>query len=332
MRHIPAPERGEPATLDSGGRRSAISGRRRPHSYLSPPLLAAMDSSGSSPRVTRAARVYGRRRQPEVSDTVTSADSPVAAASPALSTNSSPAFSTSQYDPPPSSSELGVGDTSYMDDDDESHGSVAGSGPDDDMGDSVAPLAYDRRSIKDLLASIDQQFDEEDMDVVPQAKDGNSDKADGGPLSKGDASHSSEDLFGGTLPQLSSSSQPAADNGLSSSPAPRRVLKRRVRTHDSDSDSPAKRASHTSPQTSPGALHPINTPHSHSSHTPPTSQDMTSVRHQRKGKERSQSVDEDDSDAQPDSTERRRRKSTSTRRTRDKRLKVSLSLPHSLQF
>lgn len=284
-----------------------------------------METPSSSPKVRRAARVYGRRKQPEVSGAETSADLSFTTASPAVSNDSSPSYAASQYDLPPSSDDLGVGDTSYMDEDDGSHDEVAVSvrdDNDDDIADEVAPTRYVRRSVREELALIDQQFDEEDMDIEPQRGSGAQDKADDGLLSNEGASHTSADPLDGPLPVLSGSSQPAEARSPSPSPIPRRTTKRRLQLNDSDSDSPIGSASRTSPQTSPSALHPISTPNTRSSHTPPTSQDMSASRRQRKGKERSQAAG--DSDAQPTTTGvQARRKSTSTRKTREKRIKVS---------
>lgn len=109
-------------------------------------------------------------------------------------------------------------------------------------------------------------------------------------MESGVATHSRETLdvdenpFSSSLPVLTSSSARSSPSRSTPSPANIRPrVKKRVVAQDSDSESQAP------PPKSPASGHHITTPQSHSSSTPPTSQDMD-VTDKRKGKQKAVDV------------------------------------------
>ncbi|KAI0347403.1 hypothetical protein BDW22DRAFT_524268 [Trametopsis cervina] len=283
-----------------------------------------MDSPSPSPKVTRAVRTYGKRkpREPSVVETPF-ADASFTAPSPSLS-NISPTHSISLYDLPPSSDDLGVGDTSYNDDDDNSRDEAAhaDADEDDDMDEDIGHARYVRRDLKDDLARIDEQFDMEDVaDEATTAL-----KHEDGLLSKRDASKPVSKSRVHIVPVVHTSpSRFIADRSPSDSSSTRRITRRVRQASGSDQESSSRPIAQTSPQTSPSALHPINTPDSHSSPTPPTSQEMRPVgsKDKGKGRERHKSMEDEDSDTLPTaSTSRPQGRTRATRATKEKRMKA----------
>lgn len=321
--------------------------------------------------IRRAPRTYGRRRDPVASD--------VDAAFPAessASSNSSPTFSESSRDVPPSSD---FDDSfTHADDDD-----AADDAPDDDEGPMLSK--YHFGGVKEKMKEIDMQFD--DMDDAPPRRlsepeseegpaerrsrpthgisAGDDDPADddgasvpkwyrrrsvkddvaqidmhfdsaassGTRLHKGESLPLSaqipDDPFGGPLPERTESSQPVQTSttppAASASPSPRirRVARRRPVAHASDSD--ADNAQRSSPETSPGALHPINTPTHNSSPTPPTTQEMAKGKGKGKEKARSETPAEDaDGELPTLATSKAHSKSKGKRKEKEKRVKVLL--------
>ncbi|GJE84413.1 MRC1 domain-containing protein [Phanerochaete sordida] len=284
--------------------------------------------------IRRAPRTYGRRREPDASDV----DAAFTAGSSASSNQSSPAFSESGRDVPPSSdfdTSLPLGDDDDVDDapDDDRH--MLGPGLDfdwrrklkkidarfNDMEDAPPPRRLEsdseegstdgrsrpihdisadvddaeggesvllprnlfKRSIKDDLAQIDRQFD--------RAEVADPHKGESVPLFAG----ALDDPFGEPLPILREDPQPAdttePEEGPSS-PDLKRVARRRAVAHASDSDGEDSQAA--SPP--PGVLHPISTPKTGSSPTPPTTEEMAK---KGKGKQRQESPDNVDTDELP---------------------------------
>lgn len=273
-----------------------------------------MSSPGSSPKVARAPRTYGRRKQTAPSATETSfTDVPLADVS-CSSTNISPTNSVLAEELPPSSDDPGFGDTSYHDDDD-SPDEAAQPDLDDEMDDAPISSRYTRRSLKDDLAIIDQQFDNEDMDVEAITKP----EASNGLLFKG--AHAS----GPSVSEPSTSCHAKAPS-VSPPPTTRRLVKQTRYVNDSDSEVPVGRVAQASPRTSPGALHPINTPNTNSSPTPPTSQEM-STRLKAKGKQRSYSSTDEDFEMIPAASSKdSRMKARGTRKTKERRVKVCMCI------
>jgi mediator of replication checkpoint protein 1 len=174
---------------------------------------------------------------------------------------------------------------------------------------------YRPRSVKDDLARIELEFDESEVT--------GSHKGRIHPLSAEDP----DDPFGHPLPILTTSSQPTQtkDSSLASSRSPspqiRRLAKRRA-VHVLDSEADGEIAPH-SPQTSPSALHPINTPKTTSSPTPPTTDEMN--KGGGKGKARNETTAQEESDELPkvDSTKAHSRSKGKTKE-KSKRVKVHI--------
>lgn len=313
--------------------------------------------------IKRAPRTYGRRREPDASDV----DAALTAGSSASSNQSSPAFSESGRDVPPSSDvetsfnladdddvddapgddrhmlipqhnfdrkrKMIEIDSKYNDDDMEDvppphglgsdsegrsaesdsrpiHGVDAGIVDTADDEDAPLPKALFRRSVKDDLAKIDMAFD--------KAAGAESHKDGALPLS----ADIPDDPFGSPLPILRADSQPA-DTHTSfpiSFPSTRlsRVARRKAAVHASEDGEDSRRSS---PQTSPSALHPISTPSTASSQTPPTTQEMVKTKH--KGKQRSESPAEVDADELPAlGSSKTHGKGKGRRKGKEKRVKV----------
>lgn len=312
----------------------------------------------------RAPRTYGRRRDLDVSD----ADASFPAESSASSYQSSPAFSESGRDVPPSSDV----ETSFVhaDDDGEdaldddlpakfsfgwkqklqridmeydddmegappravatdrkegsaggrprpTHGISAGDDVSTDDEDAPAPKNHFRSSVKDDLARIDKEFDAA-SDMGPHK----------GPVLPLSSAGDPDDPFGGPLSQLTDDSQPTqAKEPLTTllrSPSlqPRRVKKRRPVVNASDSE--LEDGQHSSPQSSPGALHPINTPRHSSSPTPPTTQEMANRKGKGKEKARSETPADEESEELPTlEASKAHGKTRGKRKEREKRVKVS---------
>jgi mediator of replication checkpoint protein 1 len=267
-----------------------------------------MSTPGSSPRVTRAPRTYGRRKQtaPYAEENSFADVSRARVDLSPSSANASPTTSVLAEDVPPSSDDLGFGDTSYHDEDD-SHDETARLDVDDDMDDVPVTSRYVRRSLYDDLAMIDQQFDNEDMHVETTGQP----EASSGLLSK------SADPSGPSA-SAPSSSRHFASPRVSPPPTTRRLVKQTRYVNDSDSEAPTGGVAQTSPYTSPNSLHPINTPNAQSSPTPPTSQEV-SARAKSKGKQRSHSSADEDSDMLPPPSSRNLK---GTRKTKERRMKV----------
>ncbi|KAI0091907.1 hypothetical protein BDY19DRAFT_567191 [Irpex rosettiformis] len=283
----------------------------------------AMSSPSSSSRVTRAARTYGRRNQvPSFVAENALAHTSTVDTSPTVSSNS-PTNSVSLEDIPPSSDDVGFGDT-FFNDDDSSHGeSVGQADVDDDMENIAIPIKYVRHSIRDALAEIDKQFDNEDMDIEstdlrPPEMGGKSRL-----LSKGKTPISvSEDRFG--IPAVSASKSHVERDSTSPLPVAQPYTNRTRYIDGSDNES-AVECAQTSAHTSPEALHPINTPDTCSSPTPPTSQEMVPAPMKGKGKAREcRSVEGNDSDDVLPTflSDERQRKPRGSRTAKEKRVKA----------
>ena len=335
------------------------------------PLLSSSSPSMASPdtSIRRAPRTYGRRRNPDTPDVDVASR-----AESSTSSHSSPAFSESGNDVPPSSDfetsfvhgddddedapdgvpvdiptkfqfgwkkRLQDFDDSFGDDDMEgappqrslatddeegsaehrprlTHGISAGGEVSADDEDTSEPKSYLRLSIREQLAQIDKNFDDEPGTAVH--------KVATLPLSR---AADPDDPFGGPLVELAGSSQPtiiartnkaSPVSPLSPSPHIRRVKKRQPVAHGSDSE--PEDPQYSSPQTSPGALHHINTPQHSSSPTPPTTQEMA----QRKGKEKARGKVPDDEELPALDTSRAQGKAKGKRKEKEKRTKVSPEL------
>lgn len=313
--------------------------------------------------IRRAPRTYGRRRDPGASDV----DPALHAESSASSHNSSPAFSESGRDVPPSSDF----ETSFTnaDDDVEDAPDDDGGSPgneftfgwrlkmkeidmqyDDDMEGAPPPLTVPTddaegsaerpsRPTRDLSAGVDDPVHDEEP-PIPKLRytrsagedlaqiDLEYNEASGTHSHKGAvlplSAENPDDPFGPPLLLPASNPQPITTDPKSSrqSPSPsfqtRRVSKRRTVAHASDSES--ENAGRSSPLTSPGALHPINTPRHSSSPTPPTTQEMNKGKG--KGKARSETPAEEESVELPALDAKAPSKTKGKRKEKEKRVKV----------
>ena len=295
-----------------------------------------MSSPASSPKVVRAARTYGRRKQTEplATENAFTIDSRISATP--GSTNISPTHSISLDDIPPSSDDAGLGDASVNEDDDSHSEPEAQTDADDDMDDVEISGKYTRHSLKDALARIDREFDDEDMDVEPMQSRrpglGIGEKSRS--LSKENASRSTLDEPFDDPADSTSNSHLFERNSTSPSLVARRTTK--PTRYINDSDESAAEHAQTSPHTSPEDLHPINTPNTRSSPTPPTSQEMAPAVTKGKGKarERDHSHSRNNSDdllPTVHSNNKRKKKGSATRTAKQTHVKVSACSSYLVQ-
>ena len=193
------------------------------------------------------------------------------------------------------------------------HGLSAGDDASTDDEDEFAPKGTFRSRVAADLARIDEEFDNES---------GTSSHRATRPLASG---NDFDDPFDNPLTRMTSNAQrthkaESPANSLSSpSTRIRRVNKRRSVAKVSDSE--PETAQHSSPQTSPGALHPIGTPKQFSSPSPPTTQEMA----QHKGKERARSEETPVDEELPTlEMQKANAKPRGKRKDKEKRVKVCI--------
>ncbi|KAH9947256.1 MRC1-like domain-containing protein [Amylocystis lapponica] len=230
-------------------------------------------SPSMSPIVRRAPVTYGRRRTPSNADTSTSLDT--SATPGTISSRASPygaTLSEPENDFPPSSDGLDTLDSSL----------ITKTG-DDDASDEENMPPYAGFSWKKELAEVDRIYDlEETVLHRDDAREGSAQPS---------SPHLTPDPFvpprGSRSPSTDQENVGIAETTRSSSASPvgPRRVRRRVVTHDSDTE-PEPSLGLSSPNTSPHNLHHIGTPQSRSSPTPPTSLDMAPSRGKGKGKQR----------------------------------------------
>ncbi|KAI0352878.1 hypothetical protein OH77DRAFT_742633 [Trametes cingulata] len=265
-------------------------------------------SRSSSPVIRRPTRTYGRRR--DTSEHDVSFDAANTSVDSREDSHSSTSL-TLDNDLPPSSDDFDASNTSPL--------SAQAADPDasgsDDDEDASGGAGRFQFSWKAKLKQIDDGDFEVATDSGAQMSDPRLSEAKATvptrPASPAD--QAAEDVFGGTLSSLTSSAQ--SSSLVIHTRAPRRVESLPASEPESDAE-----ARPSTPQTSP--RHPINTPETRSSPTPPTSIDMQPKKGKGKQKALLEEEDELASTSKPTATRQQRKTKTSDA---TKRVKVSAS-------
>lgn len=282
--------------------------RRHPPSYTPRYLPARVMSRSPSPVIRRATRTYGRRRdtfEHDISFDV--GNTSIESREDSLSSTSLPL----DHELPPSSDDLDASNTSY----------VSARAEDADDSDNESPDEGAGRFQFAWRAGLNKiDADEYEPSAHPNAQDPHEETSEGIPRvptrPASPTDQATQDAFGGTLSSLTATAQ--SSSLIIHKRAPRRLEALPPSEPESDADLRV-----STPQTSP--RHPINTPQTRSSPTPPTSIEMSS--HKGKGKQREasslafsvESADDLPSNAKP-ATGKRQKKPKASGAT--KRVKV----------
>ncbi|KAI0375716.1 hypothetical protein BV20DRAFT_932382 [Pilatotrama ljubarskyi] len=217
-------------------------------------------SRSSSPVVRRATRTYGRRR--DTSDHDISFDAANTSVDSREDSHSSTSL-TLEHDLPPSSDDFDASNTSPL----SAQAADADADASDDDEEASGGASRFQFSWRAKLKQIDDDDFELPADSRTQVSDTKPSEAKATvptrPASPAD--QDAEDVFGGTLSSLTNSAQ--SSSLVIRTRAPRRIES--LPASDPESDAEGRPST---PQTSP--RHPINTPETRSSPTPPTSIEM----------------------------------------------------------